>query len=60
VKIDKLDLRTGRREPFKTLTPPDVTAFAGLYVGRIAPDGKAYVYSYRQFPCILYVIEGLR
>jgi Tol biopolymer transport system component len=60
VRIDKLDLRTGRRVPFRTLAPPDVTAFGGIYMGRVTPDENAYVYSYGQFPCVLYVIEGLR
>jgi Tol biopolymer transport system component len=60
VKVARLDLRTGRREPFKTLSPPDVAAFGGIFNVMVTPDGKAYTYGYWRIPCILYVIEGLR
>jgi hypothetical protein len=60
IKVDKLDLRTGRRKPFKAITPPDVTAFGGIDTIRVTPDGSAYAYVYVHTPCILYVIEGVR
>jgi hypothetical protein len=60
VKVEKVDLRTGRREPFRSIIPPDLTAFGGVFNVRVTPDGKAYVYGYGRYPCILYVIEGLQ
>lgn len=59
VRIDKIDLRSGRREPFKGITPPDLQAFGGIDRVVVAPGGKAYAYQYGQYLCILYVIEGL-
>jgi Tol biopolymer transport system component len=60
VRIDTIDLRTGRRQPFKEITPPDSQAFGGIEKIVVTPGGKAYAYQYGQYPCILYVIEGLR
>lgn len=60
VKIDRIDLRTGPRELFKAITPPDPAAFGGVYNIRVAPDGKTYAYDFGRYLCILYVIEGLR
>jgi Tol biopolymer transport system component len=60
VKIDKVDLRSGRRETFKEISPPDLQAFGGIGRVVVAPGGKAYAYQYGQYLCILYVIEGLR
>jgi hypothetical protein len=58
--VDKLDHRTGRREPFKAITPPELAAFTGIFNVRVTSDGKAYAYQYGHYPCILYVIEGVR
>jgi Tol biopolymer transport system component len=60
VRIDTVDLRSGRRQPFKEITPPDLQAFGGIESVLVAPGGKAYAYQYGQYLCILYVIEGLR
>jgi hypothetical protein len=60
VKIDTIDVRNGRRQPFKEITPPDLQAFGGIQNILVTPGGKAYAYQYGQYLCILYVIEGLR
>jgi Tol biopolymer transport system component len=60
VRIDTIDLRSGRRQPFKEITPPDAQAFGGIENVIVTPSGKAYAYQYGQYLCILYVIEGLR
>jgi Tol biopolymer transport system component len=60
VRIDTIDLRSGRRQPFKEITPPDSQAFGGIENVVVTPGGKAYAYQYGQYLCILYVIEGLR
>ncbi len=59
-RIDRLDLTTGRRIPWKTLKPEDP---AGIYlVGgfEVTPDGEAYAYAYDRVLQHLYVVEGLR
>jgi eukaryotic-like serine/threonine-protein kinase len=60
VKIDEVDLRSGRRKRYKEITPPDLQAFAGIGRVLVAPGGTAYAYQYGQYLCILYVIEGLQ
>jgi Tol biopolymer transport system component len=60
VRIDTIDLRSGRRQPFKEITPPDLHAFGGIQSVLVTPGGKSYAYQYGQYLCILYVIEGLR
>ena len=60
VRIDAIDLYSGRRQPLKEITPPDVQAFGGIEHVVVTPGAKAYAYQYGQYLCILYVIEGLR
>jgi hypothetical protein len=59
-RIDRLDLATGQRIPWKTLKPEDP---AGVYIVEnftVTPDGQAYAYSYQRYLQDLYVVEGLR
>ncbi len=60
VKIDTIDVRSGRRQPFREITPPDAQAFGGIEKVMVTPGGNAFAYQYGQYLCILYVIEGLR
>jgi Tol biopolymer transport system component len=60
VRVDRIHLPSGRREIFKQITPPELAATGGVNKVRVTPDGKAYAYGYGHYPCILYVIEGLR
>jgi hypothetical protein len=60
VWIDRIDLATGERQPWKELTPGDP---AGAYtVGGVylTPDGKSYVYSVVSSLGELYLAEGVR
>ncbi len=64
LKIFKLDLSSGRRQPWKELTPPDPAAVIGLATDpnqvRLTPDGKSYVYTSWTFPSELYLVQGLK
>jgi serine/threonine protein kinase/Tol biopolymer transport system component len=64
LKIYKLDLETGRREPWRDLTPPDLTGVfdIGSSAGevRVTPDGKYYVYTSWTMFGELYMVEGLK
>jgi Tol biopolymer transport system component len=58
--VFRVDLASGRREPFKKIGPADT---AGVFMppsGRFTPDGKYYVYSYTRTLSELYAVDGLR
>jgi Tol biopolymer transport system component len=57
-RIVRLDLATGRREPWKELMPSQV---AGTRLTQVQPtrDGRAFVHTYSQLLSNLYVAEGL-
>ena len=59
LQIVRLDLSTGRREPWQDITPADWT---GLSVGAVflSADGKSYVYGYDRRLSDLYLVEGLK
>jgi hypothetical protein len=54
-----VDLKTGARQPWTTLVPPDS---AGVLYGSVVmtPDGKTCVYRYRRIMTTLFLAEGLR
>ena len=58
--IERLDVTTGRREPWKTLVPSDPVGVEYLDPPVISPDGRAYCYSYARRHQELYVVEGLK
>ncbi|HKC26229.1 MAG TPA: protein kinase [Thermoanaerobaculia bacterium] len=58
--IVRLELATGREEPWKDVMPADATGVSRIPIIRIAPDGKSYAYSYGRILSDLYVVEGLR
>jgi len=58
--ISRLDLRTGGRTPWKTLTVP---ATAGTWMWQpvtITPDGQNYAYTYLSKLDDLYLVKGLK
>jgi Tol biopolymer transport system component len=61
VRIQRLNLKTGKREPLKQLGPTDAAGVSSdnLTVF-LTPDGRSYVYSYRRELSDLYLVEGLR
>jgi serine/threonine protein kinase len=59
-RIDRLDLATGQRIPWKTLQPEDPVGVFGVSDFRVTPDGQAYAYSYGRLLQDLYIVEGLR
>ena len=60
VAIERLDIRSGRREPWKMLAPSDPVGVEYLDPPVITPDGRAYCYSYARRHQELYVVDGLR
>lgn len=59
-RVARLDLRTGRREPWKELMPADPTGVTTIWNVLPTPDGRYYVYSYPRELSELYLVEGLR
>jgi Tol biopolymer transport system component/tRNA A-37 threonylcarbamoyl transferase component Bud32 len=59
VRINRLDLASGREEPWKELKPADPV---GVRMGPVVvtPDGSAYAYSFQRDIGTLYLAEGLK
>ena len=60
LKVSRLDVATGRKEPFKEIVPGDK---AGIFFTpglAITPDGKGYVYTVRRYLMDLYLADGLK
>jgi hypothetical protein len=58
-RVFRVDLATGRREPWKTIMPQDP---AGIYNAdlMLTPDGKSYAYNAKRMLSDLYLVEGLK
>jgi len=60
MSIERLDVHTGHREPWKTLVPFDPVGVERLDSVVISPDGRGYCYSYARRFQELYAVEGLK
>ncbi len=59
-RIERLELATGRRTPWKTLLPEDPAGVTMMNYVLLTPDGQGYAYGYGQFLLDLFVVGGLR
>jgi eukaryotic-like serine/threonine-protein kinase len=59
-RIALLDLKTGRKQPWKTLQPPDPAGVTDVDLFYPTPDGRAYVYQYQRTLSDLFLVEGLK
>ncbi|MDQ2977805.1 MAG: protein kinase [Acidobacteriota bacterium] len=59
-RIERLDLATGRSEPWKELLPADAAGVVRISSAQISPDGKFYVYAYSRALSNLYLVKGLK
>ena len=60
VKITRVDLATGSRQPFKEIVPADPAGAQSVPSLRISADGKSYAYSLGRWLSDLYVVDGLK
>jgi eukaryotic-like serine/threonine-protein kinase len=60
VKVDRVDLATGRRELFKEIVPADPSGAQSIPGVRFSADGKSYAYSLGRMLSDLYVVDGLK
>ncbi|HEV2689043.1 MAG TPA: protein kinase [Bryobacteraceae bacterium] len=59
MKISRLDVATGRKEPWKELKTPDPVGVQIIQVV-LTPDGNSYAYSFQRDISTLYLAEGLK
>ncbi|HEY6052027.1 MAG TPA: hypothetical protein VIZ58_12305 [Thermoanaerobaculia bacterium] len=55
IEVFRVDVATGRREPWKTIPSPQ-----GYVQLVMTPDGSSYAYAYENRTSDLYLVEGLR
>jgi Tol biopolymer transport system component/predicted Ser/Thr protein kinase len=60
LRVETIDVKTGRRALWKELRPPDPSGVEQVGPIVIAPDEKSYVYSYRRTLDELYLATGMR
>ena len=57
--IDKVDVATGARTAWKTITPVDTVGLEGINQVLVTPQGNGYCYGYLRNLSALFVIEGV-
>ena len=60
MRIERLDLATGKRTLVREVTPADPTGVARISTLQMTPDGRAYCYSFMRSLSRLYMVHGLR
>ena len=58
-RIDRVELRTGRREPWLELGPKNATGVGHVWSVQLTPDGRGYAYTHGLFLQDLFVVDGL-
>jgi len=59
-RIERLDLRSGRKEPWRIIRPLDPGGVAKIGWMYLTPDGRSYVYNYERSLSTLYLVNGLK
>jgi hypothetical protein len=61
-RVFRVEVATGRREPWLDTSPPDPAGVARIAFNGAAltPDGRYYAYSYLRTLTYLFLAEGLR
>jgi eukaryotic-like serine/threonine-protein kinase len=59
-RVLRLDLSTGRVEPWRDLRPLDDAGVPGIMSVLLTPDGQSYAYNYARNLSDLYLVDGLR
>ena len=60
VRIDRLELASGARSPWRELQPADTAGVGRIGDVLVTPDGSSYAYNCQRSLSDLYVAEGLR
>jgi len=59
-KVSRIDLSTGKREPWKDIVPADPAGVTFIPVVKFSADGKSYAYSVGRTLSDLFVVDGLK
>jgi len=59
-RIERLELATGKRTPWRELRPPDPTGILSISSVVCTPNGESYAYSHLSEISVLYLVEGLK
>ena len=59
-RVYQLEIDTGRRQLWKTLSPPDTAGVISIVDFLITPTANAYFYSYTQLLSQLYLVKGFK
>ena len=59
-EIYKIELKSGHRQLWKKLAPPDPVGIYFIRAPHISADGKSYAYNYSRYFSDLYVVDGLK
>ena len=57
-RIERLDLATGRSEPWKEILPADSAGVVRVSSVLVSPDGTFYAYAYSRVLSNLFLVEG--
>jgi hypothetical protein len=58
--VDRVDVATGARTPWKSLLPSDAAGVTGVRSVVVLDDGHSYAYSYERRISQLFVVSGLK
>lgn len=59
-RVFRLDVVSGRREPWKELAPADLAGVGNIVYVRLTADGSSYAYTYPRNLSNLYLVRGLK
>ncbi len=59
-RVFQVELGSGKAEPWKELKPEDLAGVVRIGPVRVAPNGRAWAYSYTRVLSELYIAKGLR
>ncbi len=60
LQLTRIDVATGRREPWKEIVPPDPAGVRTIPTLKTSADGKSYAYCVTRILSDLYVVDGLK
>lgn len=60
LKLFKLNLATGQKEPGKEIMPVDLAGIRGPINVLMTPDGRGYIYAFTRYLSDLYLVKGLQ
>ena len=60
VRVSRIDLATGRHDPYRVISPADTAGLKSIPSLRFSDDGKSYAYSSYRILSDLFVVDGMK